>query len=96
MEADTVYKRKNYAWTARIMGNAIAIVAVLLRYPYDKKYTFLGLKKINEIIPPAQYQLLEDAYSYLGKDSFDKSNDCLIRVLELFIFKADVQKDDDG
>lgn len=56
VEVDTAYKRKNYAWTARSMGTAIAIAAVLLRYPYNKKYTFLELKKINEIITPAQYQ----------------------------------------
>lgn len=89
VEADTAYKRKNYAWTAKIMGNAIAIAAFLLRYPYDKQYTFLGLKKINEILPYEQYQLLEDAYRYLGKDSFDKSNDCLIRALEELIAHAD-------
>lgn len=85
VEADTAYKRKNYAWAAKIMGSAIAETAILLRYPYDKKYTFLGLKKINEIIPPGQYQLLEDAYSYLGKDSFVRLNDCLICALEEFI-----------
>lgn len=89
VEADTAYKRKNYAWTAKIMGNAIAMAAILLRYNYDKKYAFLGLKKINEIIPTEQYQLLEDAYNYLGKDSFDKSNDCLIRALEAFIEHSD-------
>lgn len=85
VEADTAYKRKNYAWAAKIMGNAIAMTAFLLRYHYDKKYTFLGLKKINEIIPAEQYLLLEDAYGYLGKDSFDKSNECLIRALDVFI-----------
>ena len=85
VEADTAYKRKNYAWTAKIMGNAIAMAAFLLRYHYDKKYAFLGLKKINEIIPAEQYQLLEDAYNYLGRDTFDKANDCLIHVLEVFV-----------
>jgi len=85
VEADTAYKRKNYAWAAKIMGNAIAMAAFLLRYHYDKKYAFLGLKKINEIIPAEQYQLLEDAYSYLRRDAFDKANDCLIRALEVFV-----------
>ena len=85
VEADTAYKRKNYAWAAKIMGNAIAMTAFLLRYHYDKKYAFLGLKKINEIIPAEQYQLLEDAYGYLGRDTFDKANGCLIRALEVFI-----------
>lgn len=85
VEADTAYKRKNYAWTAKIMGNAIAMTAFLLRYHYDKKYAFLGLKKINEIIPAEQYQLLEDAYRYLGRDTFDRANDCLIRALEVFV-----------
>lgn len=89
VEADTAYRRKNYAWAARIMGNAIAEAAILLRYPYDKKYAFLGLKKINEIIPHEQYQLLEDAYTYLGKNGFDRSNDYLIRALEVFIDHSD-------
>lgn len=89
VEADTAYQRKNYAWAAKIMGNAIAEAAILLRYHYDKKYAFLGLKKINEIIPREQYQLLEDAYTYLGKNSFDRSNDCLIRALEVFIARSD-------
>lgn len=89
IEADTAYKRKNYAWAAKIMSNAIAMAAVLLRYPYDKKYAFLGLKKINEIIPLGQYQLLEDAYSYLGRDTFEKANQCLICALEVFIANSE-------
>ncbi len=87
-EADTAYKRKNYAWVSKLMSNAIAEVAILLRYPYDKKYAFLGLKKINEIIPSEQYQLLEDAYTYLGKNGFQKSNECLIEALELIISQS--------
>ncbi len=89
VEADTAYKRKNYAWAAKIMGNAIAEAAILLRYPYDKKYAFLGLKKINEIIPPQQYRLLEAAYAHLGKDGFSRSNGYLIRTLEAFITHTD-------
>lgn len=89
VEADTAYRRKNYAWTARIMSGAIAGAAFLLRYPYDRKYAFLGLKKINEIIPYEEYQLLEDAYACLARDSFDRSNDCLVRALEVFIAHAD-------
>lgn len=85
VEADAAYKRENIAWAAKIMGNAIAMVAFLLRYHYDKKYAFLGLKKINEIIPAEQYRLLEDAYGYLRKDTFDKANECLIRALEVFV-----------
>ena len=88
-EADTAYKRKNYAWAAKIMGNAIGTAAILLRYPYDRKYAFLGLKKINEIIPPEEYQLLEDAYSCLGRDGFARANDYLIRILEVFIAHGD-------
>lgn len=84
VEADAACKRENYAWAAKIMGNAIAMAAFLLRYHYDKKYAFLGLKKINEIIPAEQYQLLEDAYGYLGRDTFNKANTCLIRALEVF------------
>jgi len=89
VEADAAFKRKNYAWTAKIMSNAIAMTAVLLRYLYDKKYAFLGLKKINEIITTEQYQLLEDAYSYLGEDTFDRVNQCLVRALEIFILNSE-------
>ena len=60
----------------------------MLRYLYDKKYAFLGLKKINEIIPHDQYQLLETAYTHLGENGFQKSNECLIRVLEIFVSNA--------
>lgn len=45
VEADSAYLRKNYAWTACIMDSSIANAAVLLRYSYDKIFTFLGLKK---------------------------------------------------
>lgn len=89
VEADAAFKRKNYAWTAKIMSNAIAMTAVLLRYLYDKKYAFLGLKKINEIITTEQYQLLEDAYSYLGEDTFDRANQCLVRALEIVILNSE-------
>lgn len=89
VEADTAFKRKNYAWTAKIMSNAIAMTAVLLRYLCDKKYAFLGLKKINEIIPTEQYQLLENAYNYLREDTFDRANQCLVRALEIFILNSE-------
>ncbi len=85
VEADSAYRRKNYAWTARIMNESIACVAILLRYVYDKKFTFLGLKKINEILPGEQYLLLENAYKYLGKAEFQKMRACIMQALEIFM-----------
>ena len=90
VEADAAYRRRNTAWAAYIMGHAAADIAVLLRYAYDKTYAFLGLKKINEIIPPEEYRLLAAAYAHQGKGDFGRANACLMRALEVFLAQADV------
>lgn len=89
VEADAAYRRGNTAWAAYIMGHAAADIAVLLRYAYDKPYAFLGLKKINEIIPPEEYQLLADAYAFQGKGDFGRANARLMQALEVFLAQAD-------
>lgn len=88
-EADTAFQRKNMAWASRIMDESIASTAVLLRYQYDKKYAFLGLKKLNEIIPMEQYLWLEQAYQNLGKDGFVKTNEYIIKALDYFVASAE-------
>ncbi len=84
-EANSAYERKNYPWAIRIMDSSISNAAILLRYSYDKIFTFLGLKKINEIIPHEQYMLLENAFVYLGKLEFQKANDCIMKAMDVFI-----------
>lgn len=88
VEADSAYRRKNYAWTIHIMSGSIADAAILLRYSYDKKYAFLGLKKINQIIPREQYLLLEQAHGCLGIMEFQKANEYILQALDIFVESA--------
>lgn len=83
VEAASAYARKNYPWTAHILAGAIANCAVLMRNRYDKEYAFLGLKKINEILPEEEYALIEGAYANLNKDGFQKANTYILQMLEL-------------
>lgn len=85
VEASSAYARKNYAWTARIMDQSIAETSILLRYLYDKELAYLGLKKLNEIIPKEQYLLIEQAYQNLNKDGFQTANKLILAILEFII-----------
>lgn len=82
VEADGAYQRKNYPWAAKILDSSIAGSAVLLRYLYDKDYAYLGLKKINEILPEEQYKWLEEASSHLNKNGFQTANNYIIKILD--------------
>ena len=66
VEASSAYGRGNDAWAAKIMSDAVGELSVLVRSLYDRRYAFLGLKKINEVIPAEDYRLLEDVYASLG------------------------------
>lgn len=85
VEADTAYCRKNYAWTARILDSSVAESARLLRFLYDRQYAFLGLKKLNEIVPPERFRLVEEAYANLREGGFQRANECVMELLELFL-----------
>ncbi|HEX3076007.1 MAG TPA: nucleotidyltransferase domain-containing protein [Lachnospiraceae bacterium] len=82
VEADTAYCRRNYPWAARILNNGVAASAVLLRYLYDKEHAYLGLKKINEIIPQEQYSWLLGASENLNREGFQLANENLLRILD--------------
>lgn len=83
VEASSAYERKNYPWTANILSASIDGCTKLLRNRYDKDYSYLGLKKINEILPPAEYTLIEDAYENLNKDGFQKANTDILKMFEI-------------
>lgn len=83
VEASSAYARKNYPWAARIMDDAVAGAATLLRYEYDKDYTYLGLKKINEILPREEYMLIESAYANMNEDGFQQTNRDILAMLEI-------------
>lgn len=85
IEADGAYSRKNYPWASHIMSNTLSYSAILLRYLYDKDYAYLGLKKINEIIPPEQFQWLLEASSNMNEKNFGKAIDALIKILDYVI-----------
>ncbi|SHO48451.1 nucleotidyltransferase domain-containing protein [Anaerocolumna xylanovorans] len=85
VEADGAYRRMNYPWASRIMDNSIAESAKLLRYLYDKDYAYLGLKKINEVIPEEQFIWLTEASANLNKEGFSKANGYIIKILEFVI-----------
>lgn len=83
VEASSAYERKNYPWTAHILASVIAGCTILLRNRYDKSYSYLGLKKINEILPQEEYALVESAYANLNKDGFHRANTYILEMLEL-------------
>ena len=89
VEASSAYGRRNDAWAAKIMGDAVGELSVLVRSPYDRRYAFLGLKKINEVIPSEDYQLLEGIYISLGRGDFPEAAQAILNVLDAFLANAD-------
>lgn len=85
IEGDAAFRRGNYPWAQHIMSSTISYSAILLRYLYDKDYAYLGLKKINEIIPAEQFEWLCGAASGMNKESANKIMDCLIKILDYII-----------
>lgn len=83
VEASSAYARRNYPWTAHILIGAISGCTILLRNRYDKEYSFLGLKKINEILPTEEYALIEEAFANLNKDGFQKANEYLLKMFDI-------------
>lgn len=89
VEGDSAYKRKNYPWAARIMDESISKATILLRSHYDKQYAFLGLKKINQILPREEYELIETAYGCMNKEEFLKAMKALVAMLDLFVSRCE-------
>lgn len=44
--------------------------------------TYLGLKKINEVIPEEQFHLLCQTFDHLNKDGFEITNKSIIKILD--------------
>ena len=88
VEASSAYGRKNDAWAAKIMSDAVGELSVLMRSLYDRRYAFLGLKKINEVVPAEDYQLLEDVYAGLGRGDFLGAAQVILNVLDAFLANA--------
>jgi predicted nucleotidyltransferase len=89
IEADSAYQRKNYPWVARILSHSVADCAFLLRYLYDEDYAYLGLKKINEVIPKEQFYWLCQASDHLNKEGFRIANEYIIKILNFVADKLD-------
>lgn len=83
VEASSAYARRNYPWTAHILIGAISGCVKLLRNRYDKEYAFLGLKKINEILPAEEYCLIEKAFANLNEDGFQKANEYILNMFDI-------------
>ena len=88
VEASSAYARRNDVWAAKIMSDAVGELSVLVRSLYDPRYAFLGLKKINEVIPAEDYRLLEDVYVSLGRGDFPGAAQTILRVLDAFLANA--------
>lgn len=88
VEASSAYGRRNDAWTTKIMSDAVGELSVLVRSLYDRRYAFLGLKKINEVIPAEDYQLLEAIYVSLGSGDFLGAAQAILNVLDAFLANA--------
>ena len=89
VEASSAYGRKNDAWAAKIMSDAAGELSVLMRSLYDRRYAFLGLKKINEVIPAEDYQLLEGIYASFGRCDFPEVAQTILTALDAFLANAD-------
>ena len=89
VEASSAYGRKNDAWAAKIVSDAVGELSVLMRSLYDQRYAFLGLKKINEVIPAEDYQLLEGIYASLGRGDFSEAAQAILNALDAFLANAD-------
>ena len=89
VEASSAYGRGNDAWASKIMSDAVGELSVLVRSLYDRRYAFLGLKKINEVIPAEDYRLLEDVYASLGCGNFPGAAQTILGVLDAFLANAD-------
>lgn len=92
IEADGAFCRKNYPWAAAIMMSSVSCSAILLRYLYDKDRAYLGLKKINEIIPSEQFNWIVEASNNLNKDGFKVANEYIIRILDFVLEKINDDK----
>lgn len=88
VEASSAYGRRNNAWAAKIMSDAVGELSPCLRSLYDRRYAFLGLKKINEVIPAEDYQLLEGIYASLGRGDFLKAAQAILNILDAFLANA--------
>ena len=88
VEASSAYARRNDVWAAKIMSDAVGELSVLVRSLYDRRYAFLGLKKINEVIPAEDYRLLEDVYARLGRGDFLEAARTILGVLDAFLANA--------
>ena len=88
VEASSAYARRNDVWAAKIMSDAIGELSLCLRSLYDRRYAFLGLKKINEVIPAEDYQLLEDVYASLGRGDFLGAAQTILGILDAFLANA--------
>lgn len=88
VEASAAYSRENNAWAAKIMSDAVGELSVLVRSLYDRHYAFLGLKKINEVIPTEDYRLLEDVYASLGRGDFPGAAQAILSILDAFLANA--------
>lgn len=89
VEASSAYGCGNRAWAAKIMSDAAGELSVLVRSLYDRRYAFLGLKKINEVVPAEDYQLFEDIYASLGRGDFPEAAQAILNVLDAFLANAD-------
>lgn len=89
VEASSAYGRRNDAWATKIMSDAVGELSVLVRSLYDRRYAFLGLKKINEVIPAEDYRLLEAIYVSLGSGEFLEAVQAILNVLDAFLANAD-------
>ena len=89
VEASSAYGRGNNAWAAKIMSDAVGELSLCLRSLYDRRYAFLGLKKINEVIPAEDYRLLEDVYASLGRGDFLGAAQAILSILDAFLANAD-------
>ena len=89
VEASGAYGRRNDAWATKIMSDAVGELSPCLRSLYDRRYAFLGLKKINEVVPDEVYRLFEGIYASLGRGDFLEAAQAILNVLDAFLVNAD-------
>jgi predicted nucleotidyltransferase len=85
VEADGAFCRGNYPWAAYIMSSALANSAIILRYLFDKEHAYLGLKRINAVIPEEQFSWIVEASANFNEEGFRTANGFIVKILEYII-----------
>lgn len=88
VEASSAYGRRNYPWAAKIVSDAVGELSIVMRGLYDRRYAFLGLKRINEVIPAQDCRMLEGIFAHLGRRDLRAAAQGVLDALDAVLSNA--------